>query len=213
MFESYAGIRQQDRDTLADSMCDLIRRGRWLLIHPDMRLPEKLAEIDRLFTEYAPPPGAGFPGPGEDRAGAATAGHSDILARPVRPGLFTDWAAAVTGEEITAWMTSISEVPADSYPELQPQLSGEHTATRREGLLITRSGQPVAEVSSVYLPGRLPAGAAGKLHDGVPLGRALAPRVRRQPLPGDAGRTRGLLWVPGPAGEWPAALAAELLLI
>jgi antitoxin (DNA-binding transcriptional repressor) of toxin-antitoxin stability system len=192
-------------------MCELIREGRWTLIHPDMGVAAKLAAIEELFNRYAPPP-SGFPGSGEGRAGGSTTGLDDTPARHARSPLFTDWAASVTGEKIRAWVTSVAEVPADSYPELQPQLSGEHTATRREGLLITESGRPVAEVTAVYLHGRMPDAATVRLRQGIPLGQSLAPDVRRQPLEPDGIRTRGLLLIPGPDGEWPVAVASELLL-
>jgi hypothetical protein len=189
-------------------MCDLIRRGRLLLNHPDMPVAARLTAIGALFDEHAPAPR--FPAPGEGRPGGMTTGRSDTPARPAG-SLFTDWVTALTGEDVTAQVTS-STVPAGHYPELQPQLSGEHTATRREGLLVTGTGRPVARVSSVYLPGRMPPAAAGLLKAGIPLGRALAPAVRREPLPPAGGNSRGLLWIPGPAGEWPVAVATELLL-
>lgn len=187
MYESYASIQQQSRETLITSLCGLIRQARLILIHPDMQNDAKLTAIEHLLNEHAPPPGT---------------------------SLFTDFAAAVTGEEITIRIMSSDPVPAGDYPELCPELSGEQAAVRREGMLVTASGQPVAEVASVYLPRRMPDAALALLRAGVPLGRALAPAVRRAPLPAGAGRSRGLLWVPGgPDREWPVAVASELLLV
>lgn len=190
MYESYASIQRQSREALITSLCSLIRQARLILIHPDMQNDAKLTAVEHLLNEYAPPPS------------------------PSGTGLFTDAAAAVTGEEVTIRIMASDPVPASNYPELLPGLSGEDTAIRREGMLVTTSGQPVAEVTSAYLPRRMPQTALALLRAGIPLGRALAPAVRREPLPSRDGRSRGLLWVPdGRAGEWPAAVASELLLL
>jgi hypothetical protein len=207
VLESYAAIRQQPADILAEQMCALILRGRQALIHTGMGPNAKLAALEQLFNEYAPPPPPHFPGTGEGGTGEATG--RDTPARPA--SLFTDEAEAAAGEPVTIQVTSSIRVPAVHYPELLGHLTGERTAVRREGLLVTRSGRAVAEVTSAYLPGRLSPAARARLAAGMPLGRALAPCVRREPLPCRYGRTRGLLWVPGPGGEWPAAVASELV--
>jgi hypothetical protein len=206
MVFSYARINSQTRDELAANFCALIREGRRILIHPDLQNDAKLIAIERLLDEHAPPPG--FPAPGEGRAGE-TAGSAGTHS----PALFTDYAARVAGEDVNARIISCVQVSARIYPDLMPGLPGAGVAWRREGTLVTLSERPVAEIVSVYLPQRMPPSAELLLDAGVPLGRALAPGVRREELPPGNGCTRGRLWIPGPDGEWPVALAMEHLLI
>lgn len=204
MNESYARIRLLSRDELAENICGLIREARRILIHPDLQGYAKLRALAKLMDEYAPPP------PPDDRAGEAgpSVTHS--------PALFTDLAATRAGEEVTARITSCTQVDPAGYPELLPHLPGGEVAWMRTGTLAgVLSGRGIADVTSVYLPGRMPESAFLLLQAGVPLGRAL-PQVRREELPQQGGRTRGILWVPGlpgPGGEQPVALATERLLI
>jgi chorismate-pyruvate lyase len=121
--------------------------------------------------------------------------------------LFTSRAAAAAGEPLTAVIDSRTVADPARYPEL---CADGYTAFRRDGHLVTASGRPVAAVSSVYLPGRLPADTARLLaRTCVPLGTALEPYgVEREELAPDGPRTRGLLRLHGR----PVALAWELAL-
>jgi hypothetical protein len=121
--------------------------------------------------------------------------------------LFTSRASVAAGEPLTAVIESRAVADPARYPEL---CAAGYTAFRRDGRLVTASGKPVAAVSSVYLPGLLPAGTARLLaRTATPLGLALEPYgVEREELSPDGPRTRGLLWLRGR----PVAMAWELAL-
>jgi hypothetical protein len=125
--------------------------------------------------------------------------------------MFTEGAAAAAGEGITAVIDAREPVRATDYPALEAD--GLTTAFRRTGHLVTASGRPVAAVESVYIPARVPPPVVRLLAmTAVPLGTALAPfRAWREELSPENGRTRGLLWLPGPWGDVPVALAWELI--
>jgi chorismate-pyruvate lyase len=121
--------------------------------------------------------------------------------------LFTRQAEQAAGGPLTTRIDARTVADPADYPELAADGA---TALRRDGHLVTASGRPVAAVTSVFLPGRLPSTAVRLLaRTATPLGAALEPYgVRREELSPEGPRTRGLLWL---AGQ-PVALAWELAL-
>lgn len=149
---------------------------------------------------------------------------ADIAAYLDRGMLFTDMARLVSGEEITARVTSRtgrSPLTPDEHRHLESWRDGSAAGARREGELVTGSGRQVARVSSVYLTGRIPDPSVIMTLQctDIPLGRALyGLEVRREPLESETMaegpyvlRSRGRLLLHGPDGL-PVALAEELVL-
>ena len=136
-------------------------------------------------------------------------------------GLFTDIAARLAGEEITAevWQRSGPE-PMSGEERRLMETWRDHAVTchRRTGLLRTEGGEPVAYVSATWIPARLPPGVQPALAmTDVPLGRALAgAHVVRECLSarvvadhGIAVRSHGRLLLPDGDDMVPVALAWE----
>jgi hypothetical protein len=178
MLESCARLRRQNPDQAADTLITLITDIRRVLVNMDMGNARKLTSVQAIVDTVAPPPD---PSP-----------------------LFTDRAATATGEPLHAVLASRIVVDTADYPELQADVP---CALRRDGHLVTPTGEPVAKIASVYLPARIPPAAARALiTTQTPLGAALAPYgVRREELPEQDGQTRGILWL----GSRPVALAWE----
>lgn len=152
------------------------------------------------------------------QGGAEMAAHLD------QGMLFTDLAQLMTGEEITARVTSRtgrSPLSPDEHRHLESWRDSSAAGARREGELVTSGGRRVARVCSVYLPDRIPDPSVIMTLQctDVPLGRALfglGPRretLESESLPKGpyAFRSRGLLVLPG-CDAWPVAMAEELVL-
>jgi hypothetical protein len=85
MLESYTWFETQTPDALAKALTGLIRDIRHVLVHPDLRLDQKILAVFALVDAAAPPPPAGRPAERDgDRAGEATAlppGASTVVTR------------------------------------------------------------------------------------------------------------------------------------
>jgi chorismate-pyruvate lyase len=123
--------------------------------------------------------------------------------------LYTARAEAAAREAVHVVITARTAASPEECQQLQ---ADDMTVLRRDGELVTAGGRVVAVVTSWYAPGRMPMPAARLLaRTAVPLGQALeAFGGWRDELEPQAGRTRGLLWLPG--GTLPAAMARELAL-
>ncbi len=136
--------------------------------------------------------------------------------------MFTAWAEAYCGQEITADVERLN--PPYLFPDELGHLGMEHgeswAALRRHGHLVQADGTKVAKISSVVAAGRIPGDACRMLATTtVPLGRALGPDARREMLWSSPGIDQyavcscARLWLPVPGrGVLPVALATERVL-
>ena len=230
MEESLAWLRTPEtQPALGDLLCGLIRDIRLILVHSDLGTAAKLSAITETVDQLDPPPGPMARGAGA-RGAQAAASVVALLARNTGPAtiLFEELA----GEEIRIELTGCAGRPLTPAECRDLRVSPGARGYERTGTLRTvRSGLVAAEVSSVVLPGRLPASARTALGipgpdepapppTDVPLGKALAGHgVRREPLGArlvhDVG-TRipgGRVSVTSSARMWladmPVALASE----
>lgn len=147
----------------------------------------------------------------------------DLAGQLRRGELFTDIAAKLAGQEITAevWeRTGPEPMSGEERRLMEAWRDGADICHRRTGLLRTADGQAMAYVSSMWLPYRLPPGVQPALMTSdIPLGRSLAAAgVVRECLfarevsdRGIAVRSRGRLLLPSEGGDdmVPVALAWE----
>jgi hypothetical protein len=230
MNETLAWLRDPETEpALGDLLCGLIRDIRLILVHPDLGNVAKLGAITDTVDQLAPPPGP------QDSDAPAAASVAALLARGTRPA--TSLFEELAGERVRIELTSRADrrLTATECIELRAN-PGTHGHQRTGTLRTARSGLVTAEVSSLVVPGRLPAatrrllGIPGPddpvalacdiaLASDVPLGTALADLgVHREPL--GARMVRDGTGVPG-AGVWvessarmwlgevPVALASE----
>src|SRR6266567_3232102 len=160
MDESLAWLRSPETaPALGDLLCGLIRDIRLILVHSDLGNASKLAAITETVDQLAPPPGP-------QAAGAQTAALIvALLSRNIGPA--TILFEKLAGEQIRIELTSSGNrlLTATEHAELclSPSASGYQ---RRGTLRTVGSGLAVAEVSSIVVPGRLPASARRAL--GIP---------------------------------------------
>jgi hypothetical protein len=224
MSDSLAWLRDPETaPALSDLLCGLIRDIRLILVHPELGSAAKLGAITQTVDQLAPPPGP------EASAASAAASVAALLARGTGPAtaLFEELA----GEQIRIELTSRAGRPLTVVECLELRSNpGTHGHHRTGTLRTVSSGLVAAEVSSVVVPGRLPASALralgipgpddpAPLSSGIPLGTVLAGLgVRREPLGArllrDSARGPGSrvlvessarMWVDGA----PVALASE----
>jgi hypothetical protein len=224
MNESLTWLRDPATEpALPDLMCGLIRDIRLILVHPDLANAAKLAAITHTVDQMAPPPGplvvraqaaalvVGLLGHG---TGPATALFEELAGEPVRIDL------ADRGERLLTLTECLElSVSPGSY------------GYRRDGTLrAVNTGLVAAEVSSLVVPGRLPASARRALGmpgpddpepppSAIPLGTVLADLgVRREPLGarltfGTTSASGSRILVESSARMWlgdlPVALASE----
>jgi hypothetical protein len=224
MEESLAWLRAPETaPALSDLLCGLIRDIRLILVHTDLGNALKLAAITETVDQLAPPPGP-------QASGAQTAASIvALLASNIGPAtvLFENLA----NEQVRIELTSRADRPLTAAECGELYLGPSACGHERTGMLRTAgSGLAVAKVSSVVVPGRLPASARRALGipgpdeptpppSSMPLGKALADLgVRREPL--GARLVRDSIRIPGggvsvesSARMWladvPVALASE----
>ena len=224
MYESLAWLRDPETEpALGVLLCGLIRDIRLILVHPDLGNAAKLGAITQTVDQLAPPPGP------DDRDAAAAASVAALLASGT--GTATALFEKLAGEEITVELTGCADRPLTTSECLELRTSPGTQGHQRTGVLRTANSRLVAaEVSSLVVPGRLPADALGALGipgpdnpaplpSGTPLGKVLARfGVRREPLGArmvrDQSRISGnRVSVESSARMWldglPVALASE----
>jgi hypothetical protein len=206
---------------LPDLVCGLIRDIRLILVHPDLANAAKLAAITQAVDQMAPPPGV--------HASSAQASVVALLGRGTGPAtaLFEELA----GEPVRIELAGSADRPLTPAECLELRMPpGAHGYQRNGTLRTVNSGLVAAEVSSLVIPGRLPAAARRTLGipgpddpapppSATPLGTVLADLgVRREPL--GARLARGIssafgsrILVESSARMWlagvPVALASE----
>ena len=224
MNDSIAWLRDSETETaLSDPLCGLIRDIRLILVHPDLGNAAKLGAISQTVDQLALPPGP------QASAAPAAASIAALLARGT--GSATALFEELAGDQVRIEMTGRADRPLTAAECLELRASpGTHGHQRTGTLRTVSSGLVAAEVSSVVLPGRLPAsvlralGIPGPddpapLPSAIPLGKALAGLgVRREPLGArllrDSTRIPGSrVLVESSARMWldgtPVALASE----
>jgi hypothetical protein len=224
MEESLAWLRAPETEpALGELLCGLIRDIRLILVHSDLGSADKLGAITETVDQLAPPPGP------EANGARAAASVVALLARNTGPAtiLFEE----LTGEQVRIQLTGCADRPLTPAECRDLRISsGAHGYERTGSLRTASSGLVVAEVSSLVVPGRLPASARTALGmpaaeepapppSDVPLGKALAGfGVRREPLGARLVRDRaaiagGRVSVTSSARMWladaPVALASE----
>jgi hypothetical protein len=224
MEESLAWLRAPETaPALGDLLCGLIRDIRLILVHSELGSAAKLGAITETVDRLAPPAGPEASGA---RAGAMVVA---LLARNTGPAtlLFEELA----GERVRIELTGCVDRPMTQAECRDLRVGQDTRGYERTGALRTAdSGLVVAEVSSLVVPGRLPASARTALGtpvagepapppSDVPLGKALAAfGVRREPLGARLERDRaglpgGRVSVRSAARMWladvPVALASE----
>ena len=224
MEESLAWLRAPETEpALGDLLCGLIRDIRLILVHSDLGSAAKLGAITETVDQLAPPPGPAASG------AQAAASVVALLARNTGPAtiLFEELA----GEQIRIELTGCADRPLTPAECHDLRLAPGARGYERVGTLRTvNSGLVAAEVSSLVVPGRLPASACTALGlpgpdepapppSDLPLGKALAGfGVRREPLGArlerDGARSAGSrVSVRSAARMWladvPVALASE----
>ncbi len=188
MEESLAWLRAPEtQPALGDLLCGLIRDIRLILVHSDLGTAAKLGAITETVDQLAPPPGPAASG------AQAAASVVALLARNTGPAtiLFEELA----GEQIRIELTGCADRPLTPAECRDLRIgSGARGYERRGTLRTVSSGLVAAEVSSIVVPGRLPASARTALGipgpdepapppTDVPLGKALVGLgVRREPL-------------------------------
>jgi hypothetical protein len=229
MEESLAWLRAPEtQPALGDLLCGLIRDIRLILVHSDLGTAAKLGAITETVDQLAPPPGA-FAREAGDPGAQTAASVVALLARNTGPAtiLFEELA----GEQIRIELTGCADRPLTLAECHDLRVALGARGYERAGTLRTvNSGLVAAEVSSLVVPGRLPASACTALGlpgpdepapppSDVPLGKALAGfGVRREPLgarlerdgAGIAGsrvsvRSAARMWL----ADVPVALASE----
>ncbi len=223
MHESLAWLRDPETEpALGVLLCGLIRDIRLILVHPDLGSSAKLGAITQTVNQLAPPPGP--------QAGAAAAA---LVAAALASGTGTATALfeELAGEQIRIELTSSADRPLTATECIELSASrGAHGHQRTGTLRTAKSGMVAAEVSSLVVPGRLPAEARSALGipgpgnpapqpSGIPLGKALARfGVQREPLGArmmrdSTGISGGRVSVESSARMWldgvPVALASE----
>ena len=224
MEESLAWLRAPETEpALVDLLCGLIRDIRLILLHPDLGSAAKLGAITETVDQLAP---LSEPLPS---AAATAAQVAALLGRGTGPAtaLFEELA----GDQIRIELTSRADRPLTAAECLELRVSpGAHGHHRTGALRTVRSGLVAAEVSSIVVPGRLPAPALAALGipgpddpapppSAIPLGTVLAGLgVHREPLGArllrDGTRGQGSpMLVESSARMWvdgaPVALASE----
>ena len=188
MEESLAWLRTPETEpALGDLLCGLIRDIRLILVHSDLGSAAKLGAITETVDQLAPPPGPAASG------AQAAASVVALLARNTGPA--TILFEQLTGEQVRIELTGSADRPLTPAECRDLCISSGAGGYERTGSLRTvSSGLVVAEVSSLVVPGRLPASARTALGmpgpeepapppSDVPLGKALAGYgVRREPL-------------------------------
>jgi hypothetical protein len=219
MNESLAWLRDPAaQPALSDLLCGLIRDIRLILIHPDLGNAAKLGAITQTVDQLAPPPGP------EASAAPAAASVAALLARGTGPA--TALFEGLAGEQIRIELTGRADRPLTVAECLELHASPGAYGHQRTGTLRTvHSGMVAAEVSSVIVPGRLPAAACRALGipgrddpapppSDIPLGTVLAALgVHREPLgarmmhgsAGTAVESSARMWL----ADMPVALASE----
>jgi hypothetical protein len=188
MNESLTWLRDPATElALPDLLSGLIKDIRLILIHPDLANAAKLAAISQTVDQMAPPPGSQPVG-----AQAATSVVA-LLGRGTGPAtlLFEELA----GEPVRIDLTGTADRLLTLTECLELNVSPGTSGHQRNGTLCTvSSGTVAAEVTSLIVPGRLPAAALRALGmpgpddpapppSTIPLGRVLADLgVRREPL-------------------------------
>jgi hypothetical protein len=224
MHESLAWLRDPETEpALGALLCGLIRDIRLILVHPDLGNVAKLGAITSAVDQLAPP------GP-EASAAPAAAAVAALLASGT--GTATALFEELAGEQVRIELTGCADRPLTASECLELRASaGAHGHQRTGTLRTANSGMVVAEVSSLVVPGRLPAdarralGISGPPGDpvpppsGIPLGKVLAGfGGHREPLGARMVRdsTRGpgsRVSVESSARMWldglPVALASE----
>jgi hypothetical protein len=224
MEETFAWLRAPETEpALSDLLCGLIRDIQMILVHSDLGSAAKLGAITETVDLLAPPPG---PEAGSARAAASVVA---LLARNAGPAtlLFEELA----GEQVRIELARCADRPLTAAECSDLRTGPGARGHERTGTLRTvNTGLVVAEVSSVVVPGRLPASARTALGipaadeptpppSDIPLGKALAGLgVHREPLGArlvrDSTRTPGArVSVRSSARMWlagvPVALAGE----
>jgi hypothetical protein len=222
--ESLAWLRAPETEpALGDLLCGLIRDIRLILVHSDLGSAAKLGAITETVDQLAPPPGPAASG------AQAAASVVALLARNTGPA--TILFEQLTGEQVRIKLTGCADRPLTPAECRDLRIGSGARGYERTGSLRTvSSGLVVAEVSSLVVPGRLPASARTALGmpgaeeqapppSDVPLGKALAGfGVRREPLGArlvrdSTGIPGGRVSVTSSARMWladaPVALASE----
>jgi hypothetical protein len=224
MNESLTWLRDPATEpALPDLLCGLIRDIRLILVHPDLANAAKLAAITQTVDQMAPPPG---PQVIDAHAAASVVA---LLGRGTGPAtlLFEELA----GEPIRIDLTGNADRLLTLTECLELNVGPGTCGHQRNGALrAVNSGLVAAEVSSLVIPGRLPAAARRLLGmpgpddpapppSAIPLGRVLADLgVRREPLGarlvrGTASPSGSRILVESSARMWlgdtPVALASE----
>jgi hypothetical protein len=222
--ESLAWLRAPEtQPALGDLLCGLIRDIRLILVHSDLGSAAKLGAITETVDQLAPPPGPAASG------AQAAASVVALLARNTGPA--TILFEQLTGEQVRIELTGCADRPLTPAECRDLRIGSGACGYERTGSLRTlSSGLVVAEVSSLVVPGRLPASARTALGmpgagepapppSDVPLGKALADfGVRREPLGARLVRDRAAnagsrVSVASSARMWladlPVALASE----
>jgi hypothetical protein len=224
MNDSLAWLRDPETEpALSDLLCGLIRDIQLILVHPDLGSAAKLGAITQTVGQLAPPPGP------QASAASAAASVAALLARGTGPAtaLFEELA----GQQIRIELTGRADRPLTAAECLELHASpGTHGHQRTGTPRTVSSGLVAAEVSSVVVPGRLPASALralgipgpgdpAPLPSAIPLGTVLAGLgVHRESLgarllpdsariPGSRAivESKARMWVDGA----PVALASE----
>jgi hypothetical protein len=224
MNESLTWLRDPATEpVLPDLLCGLIRDIRLILVHPDLANAAKLAAITQTVDQMAPPPGPQATG------AQAAASVVALLGRGTGPAtaLFEELA----GKPVRIDLTGSADRLLTLTECLELNVGTGTYGHQRNGTLRTvHTGLVAAEVSSLVVPGRLPASARRALGmpgpddpvpppSAIPLGRVLADLgVRREPLGarlsfGSAIASGSRILVESSARMWladvPVALASE----
>jgi hypothetical protein len=224
--DSLSWLREPDvHHALSDVLSGLIRDVRRIIVHPDLGNAAKLAAIADSVDFLAAPPGLeGDSVRTAVRLAALIAGNT---------GPMTLLLEEVAGEQARIELASSVDRELTAAERRELRAGAGARGYHRSGALRLQSGLVAAEVSSVVIPGRLPACAREKLGmlgdaasapSGIPLGKVLAglgasreplgTRLAREPagLPAGCGSS-GRVTVESSARMWladvPVALASE----
>lgn len=138
-------------------LAGLITSIRATLMHGGLRLDQKLARVETLTNELAPPPGTGSPLVVAAMIGRCTGPVTRLLER-------------LSGEEIRMELKEQDTRPLTAG---EADLLAPGDGLHRAGTLRTWSGMTVADVTSTVLLSRLSPATRDLLDTGVPLGKAL----------------------------------------
>jgi hypothetical protein len=224
MNESLTWLRDPATEAaLPDLLCGLIRDIRLILVHPDLANAAKLVAITQAVDQMAPPPGP------QATSTQAAASVVALLARGT--GTATALFEELADEPVRIDLTCRADRALTAVECMELRLGPGERGHQRTGTLRTvNSGLVAAEVSSLVVPGRLPASARRALGvpspedpapppSAIPLGTVLAGLgVRREPL--GARLVRGTVSTYGSQvlvessarmwlGDVPVALASE----